>query len=270
MGLWLRRCRRWAPVAGALAVLLVAAASVEGERAQRGELIVSLDGDITPRRLPRDRPAPVSLRLSGELRTADRSPLPRLRSVELDLAGSGALDTRGLAVCPRRRLVATEPATALAACAPALVGHGRLSVAVFLPHQRPFTVHATLRAFNGRLPGGRRVVWMHVYSADPPTAFVLPFVVHRRRGDLGTALVSEIPDDLGPAPHLARFAMSFGRTWLWHGMRHSYVSGSCPLPPCFTAGVFPFARATYRFTGGRTVGTEIVRGCRVSPKGKRR
>jgi hypothetical protein len=247
----------------ALLLLLAMAGSVEGERVQRGELIVSLDGGVSPRRLPRARQAPVRLRLSGEVRTADRSPLPRLRSIELDLAGSGSLDTGGLGVCPRRRLIAAEPAAALAACGPALVGHGRLAVVVFLPHQKPFRVHASLRAFNGRLSGGRRVVWMHVYSADPPTAFVLPFAIRRRRGDFGTTLVGRVPADLGPAPHLARFQMIFGRTWRRHGERHSYLSGSCPLPPRFTAGFFPLARVTYRFVGDQTTGTEIVRGCRV-------
>jgi hypothetical protein len=217
----LKRCRRWAPLAGALAVLLLAAASVEGERVQRGELIVSLDGGISPQRLPRDRPAPINLRISGEVRTADGSPLPRLRSVELDLAGSGSLDTRGLPVCPRRRLLAADPATAQAVCGPALVGHGRLSVAVFLPNQPPFRVHASLHAFNGLLPGGHRVVWLHVYAADPPSSFVLPFVIRHRRGIFATALFAAIPDDLGPWPHLARFEMTFGRTWLWHGARHA-------------------------------------------------
>jgi hypothetical protein len=248
----------------AAALLLSAAASVNGERVQRGSLVVSLDGGISPRRLPRDRPAPVTLSLSGELRTVDGSELPRLRSVEFELAGSGALDTRGLGSCPRRQLVNALPPAALAACSSSLVGRGHLNVAVFLPGQAPFRVHATLRAFNGRLSSGRRVVWVHVYSADPPAVFILPFAVHRHSGrSFGFSLLSRIPAGLSPWPHLARFEMSFGRTWRWHGARHSYVSGSCPLPPRFTAGVFPFARATYRFTAARKISTEIVRGCQA-------
>ena len=179
------------------------------------------------------------------------------------LTGGGALDTRGLPACPRARLIAAEPATALAACGRALVGHGSLAVKVHLPGQRPFNFHASLRAFNGRLPGGGRAVWLHVHGADPPSSFILPFVVRRRPGDFATALVATVPPDLGPWPHLARFEMTLGRHYAWRGERHSYLSASCPLPPRFTAGVFPFARATYSFARDHTLATEIVRGCRV-------
>ncbi len=242
--------------------LLVAAAGADGERTQRGELIVSLDGGLSPRRLPRHRTAPVSLRLAGELRTADGSPLPRLRRIELDLAGSGALETRGLPLCPRRKLIAADPATALAVCGAALIGRGSLRVAAFIPGQRPFNVHASLRAFNGRLAGGRRVAWLHVYTNRPVSSFVLPFVIHRRSGAFATALTATVPRGLGPWPHLARFSMTLGRRYGRRGAR-SYIGGSCPLPPRFSAGFFPLARATYELSGGTSIATEIVRGCRV-------
>jgi hypothetical protein len=57
--------------------------------------------------------------------------------------------------------------------------------------------------------------------------------------------------------------MTFGRRFLVHGERRSYLSASCPVPPRFTAGVFPFARAAYRIADGRELSTMIVRGCRV-------
>jgi hypothetical protein len=266
MGAAARRAPLWAWAALALsgvALLGLDPPPTAAEQTQGRGVVVSLDGGVAPRKLPRTAAAPVRIRLSGSLRTLDRAPLPRLRRIELALTGGGVLDTRGLAACPRARLAAAEPATALAACGRALVGHGSLAVKVHLPGQRPFDFHASLRAFNGRLPGGGRAVWLHVHGADPPSSFVLPFAVRRRPGDFATALVATVPPDLGPWPHLARFEMTLGRRYAWRGERHSYLSASCPLPPRFTAGVFPFARATYAFAQGHTLATEIVRGCRV-------
>jgi hypothetical protein len=255
---------------GVLATLVVAALlgglaveEAHGERRQQGNLIVSLDGRISPRKLPRHQLAPASVHLSGELRTTDGSTLPRLRKVELEMAGRGALNTRGLPICRRGRLDSISPEDALEACGEALVGRGRVDVEIFLPHQKPFAFHATLRAFNGRLPAGRRAVWLHVYGSDPPSSFVLPFFVHRRPGDFGTALVAVVPPDLGPWPHLARFELTLSRRFSHRGRPRSFLNAECPVPAAFTAGIFPFARATYSFAGDRTISATIVRGCRV-------
>ena len=252
-----------AALLAAALVALAAAGLARGERAQRGNLIVSLDGHISPRRLPRHTPAPASVVLSGQVSTADRSPLPRLRRVELDIAAPGGIDTRGLPVCPRRRLLSATVAEALAACGSSLVGHGRLGVDFFLPGQAPFAFAASLRAFNGRFADGSPAVWLHVYGSSPPSAFVLGFARRHGAGDFPTRLIATLPANLGPWPHLARFKMTFGRRFAYRGTRHSFLSANCPLPPRFTAGIFPFARATYAFDGGSTVSTAIARGCRV-------
>jgi hypothetical protein len=258
-----RRAALGCVAAVAVAALLIAAGLATAERTQQGELIVSLDGGIAPLRLPRHEPAPASVHLSGEARTADGSPLPQLHRVELALGGRGALDTRGLPVCRRSQLVAATPGGALTDCGDALIGHGRLDVEVFIAEQEPFDYHATLRAFNGPLRDGRHVVWLHVYGPRPPSSFVLAFVVRRRHGAFPTALVATLPPGLGPWPHLARFQMTFGRRFAYRGVPHSFLSADCPLPPRFTAGIFPFARATYYFPDSGSVSTTIVRGCRV-------
>jgi hypothetical protein len=247
-----------------VAALVGFAASMAGaEVVQRGDLVVSLGGAVVPRKLPRREPVPVSVALRGEAHTADGAPLPRLARIELDLAGSGKLDTRGLAVCHRGQLLSASPAEALAACDGALVGQGRLEVEVFLEDQAPFTFDASLRAFNGRGRGGARLVWLHVFGADPPSSIVLAFHIRHTAGAFPTALVARVPADLGPAPHLARFQMTLGRRFAYRGRSRSYLSADCPLPPRFTAGIFPFARARYSFVDGESATTTIVRGCRV-------
>jgi hypothetical protein len=243
-------------------ILEALAEPAQGERKQRGEVIISLDGGISPLRLPRDRPAPISVHLEGGLRTDDGSLLPRVTKVEIGLPTEGRISTRGLPSCSARRLRHAKPPSALAACRSALVGRGRLEAKVALPEQGPFTVRAPLLLFNGRAPGGRRAILVHAYARRPPTVVVLPFVLRRRPGAFGRALVADLPPALGPWPRFARFEMTLSRRYAYRGQRRSFLSASCPAPPRFTGGFLSLARSTYTLAGGRRIEVEIARGCR--------
>ena len=249
-----------------LAVLLVlgglAAGLAQGERTQEGSLIVSLDGGLDPLALPRERQAPVSVRLEGGLQTTDGALLPRVTKMEVGLPVQGVVSTRGLPICSQRRLRNTTRAEALAACGPAQVGSGRLAADVLLPNQEPFRVHASLLAFNGEV-GGRRAVLMHAFAADPPTVVVLPFVLSHRKGRFGRVLSTELPPTLGPWPHFARFEMTLFRRYDYRGHRRSYLSAACPAPPRFPVGYFSLAQARFTLLDGRQVTTEITRSCRA-------
>jgi hypothetical protein len=247
----------------ALVGALALAAVANAERVQRGNLIVSLDGSFAPLTLPRDRRAPVSVHLDAGLRTADRSVLPLVTRVELGIPGRRAITTRGLPTCTPRRLRNTTNEKALELCRPALVGTGRLVVQVKIPDQDPFMVHARLLAFNGRAHG-RRAVIIHGISNNPPTVVALPFLIERRPGKFGTALVAYPPRNLGPWPRVARFEMDFSRHYTYRGRHFSYVSASCPIPKQNTAGFFSFAKATFTLAGGRLISTAIPRSCRAT------
>ncbi|HET7590854.1 MAG TPA: hypothetical protein VFK14_11820 [Solirubrobacterales bacterium] len=233
-----------------------------GEQTQRGQLISALGGELRPLALPRDHPAPVAVHLEGRLRTADGSLLPRVTRLELGLPGQGVLSTKGLPVCPARRLRNTRSVEALAACGPALVGRGQLEAVVALPGQDPIAVHARLLAFNARI-GRRRAVLLHAGAASPPTAAVLPLLVSRGSGRFGKALRGRIASALGPWPRLRRFEVTLFRRYDYRGSRRSYLSASCPIPASLTAGFFSFARVSYRFAGGAQIATGIARSCRA-------
>lgn len=235
----------------------------DGERAQRGDLIVSLDGEITPLRLPRDHRAPVAVHVDAGLKTSDGSLLPRVTRIELGLPAQGVISTRGLPVCALRRLRDAKPAEALAACGSSLIGRGDLESFVAVPHQDPFPVRARLLAFNGRVDGHRAVL-VHSYSSDPPTVAVVPFLIRPGAGRFGTALVASLSSALGPWPHLVRFRVTLFRRFAHRGESRSYLSASCPVPPSLTAGFFSLARVTFSLAGGRTIGVAIARGCRAS------
>jgi hypothetical protein len=251
----------------AIAFLLMAAvlgaALAHGERAQKGNLIVTLKGGISPRKLPRDRPAPVAVHLAGGIETSDGSPLPRVNWIKLELAWRGQLFTHGLAVCPRARLRSTDSRHALEFCGAALVGRGQLFAKIFVPNQAPFGVHARLLAFNGRTETGRPAVWVHAYSSNPPVSFVLPFTVRHQPGAFRTVLVTTIRRSVGPWPHVANFQITVSRDFSYRGKKRSYLTASCPIPSNFTAGFLSFARATYTFADGRQLRPQTVRSCRA-------
>jgi hypothetical protein len=246
----------------ALLAILAFVAVAQGERVQRGNLIVRLDGRFAPLILPRDHKAPVSVHLDAGLQTADGSVLPRVTRVELGIPGQGAITTHGLPTCTRRRLRNTTTEKALQLCRPALIGSGRMTAQVAIPGQDPFIVHARLLAFNG-LVHGRRAVIVHGISIRPPTVVALPFLIELRPGKFGTVLVAHLPRNLGPWPRFARFEMDFFRRYVSDGRRFSYLSASCPIPKILTAGFFSFAKATFTLADGRRISTGIARSCRA-------
>ena len=245
---------------GGLALLAVPAGA---ERTQSGNLIVSLDGGISPRKLPRHERAPVSVHLAGGIHTSDNAPLPRVDRLKLELAWRGLLFTRGLPVCPQVRLRGIDSQQAISSCGGALVGRGQLYAKIFVPNQAPFGIRANLLAFNGQTKVGRPAVLVHAYTTDPPVSFVIPFAVHRQKGAFRTVLVTTLKRSVGTWPHVSNFRIEVARDFIYHGKRHSYLSASCPVPPKFTAGFLSFARATYTFAGGEELAIESVRSCRA-------
>ena len=250
-------------LAGLFLLVAAFAGLASAERAQYGQLIVWLDGGLSPLRLPREHRAPVSLTIDGGLQMSDRSDLPRVVKVGFAVPGQGVITTHGLPRCDRSRLRGADTDTALQVCRPALVGHGELDAQVVLPGQAPFWIRARLLMFNASPIGGKKVVLMHAYSSDPPIWAVLPFVIRHEDGWLGTRLSATVPDSLGPWPRLARFKLDLSRDYFAGGENRSFISASCPLPPRLQAGFFSLTRVTYTLAGGQRVSTGITRGCRA-------
>ena len=247
---------------GLLFVLLAwSVGAASGERSQRGDLIVALQGQISPLRLPRHEPAPVRLHLEGGLLTADGTLLPRVDRVEIGFPTQGVISTQGLPVCTVRQLLNATSEGALAACRPALIGHGSVEADVLLPDQGAFRIDARLLVFNGPRRHGHRLLLLHGYAPKLPTTVVLPFRLERHRGRFGITIGADLPAALGPWPHLARFTLDLGRRYSFRGRPRSFISASCPIPPIFTEGFVSLARITYTLNGGREVRQAITRRC---------
>jgi hypothetical protein len=247
-----------------IAVILLGASAVWGERTEVGSLIVSLDASISPHSLPRRRYVPATLSIHTTFRTKDGTLTSRLKGLTIDLSNRGKLVNKGLPSCTVRRLEPSSVRRAIDLCGSALVGRGRLHAIVSLPEQSPFQFRAKLLAFNGPPGRGQRTILVLAYGGSPPTSFVLPFVIHRNGFDLGTRLTTKVPEDAGANAHIGGFTIVIKRTFTYRGKQRSYINADCPVPRGFTAGIIPFARAIYHFADTKSVTTVIARGCRVA------
>lgn len=245
--------------AGSLVLPLLASAEVE----QKNGVRVSVNGSMSPDRLPRNGTAPVAVSFSGEIGSTKAGGPPQLEQISIAINSHGKLDTRGLARC---RMGSIDPSTtkeAIAICRSSLIGEGSFSANVKLPEQSPFPSEGKVLAFNGRLRG-RPAVFAHIYGTQPvPTSIVLPFSVARTGGTYGTLLTASLPRVTGDWGYVTGIAMTLKRQFTYRGKPASYLSAGCPAPPGFRKVFFPLARTTFSFAGGLDVSSTLNRSCRV-------
>jgi hypothetical protein len=256
--------RRALTVSLAILALLLGAGVARGELAQGGNILVSLNGRITPQALPRFELAPVTVEVEGGIRTFNGASPPPLRRITIAINRHGRMSNAGLPVCPAGLIESTTSEQALARCGAARVGYGSISANVVLPQISPFPAQGRLLAFNGRLHG-KPVILAHIYGANPvPTTFVLPFSIeHRRSGTFGTMLSAKLPPIAADWGYINNIELTIHRRYRSAGRSHSFLSANCPVPQGFAGAVFTFARGTYSFANGQTVSTALTRVCRV-------
>ena len=243
-----------------LGFVVVAQAEVQ----QEGNLIVSFDGGISPRTLPRVGTAPVAVSVETGIRSSDGTdPPPQLRSISIGINRNGKLFDRGLPTCRVREI---QPATIRAArriCGGAIVGSGHVQVRVHLTNQPPFTFTGPLLAFHAERAGGKRRILAQVYGIRPPSAFILSFKILKRKGTFGTLIRTTLPAPARKWAYVTGFDMRLKRIYTYNGRRHSFVSAGCAAPVGFPGAVFPFAKASFEFADGRRVTSTLIRDCKV-------
>lgn len=250
------------------AVLVVAvltclsAAPASAELAQKGNLFIRFDGGLSPNSLPRKALAPIGLRIEGTIRSLSGE-RPRLNRIRIALNRGGRLTTRGLPVCPRRRLGGTTTVEALQKCDPALVGAGGVVVRTALENQPPTTLRGELLLFNSRV-GRRAAILAHVYIANPtPVTARIVFEIRRRQGAFGTVITAQLPASITRNVTLKSIFFQLKRSYRFRGRQRSYLSAACAAPPGFPGATFPFAHATFGFDDGRSLSSLLIRSCRV-------
>lgn len=250
------------PILIALFTLGAGAASNATTVQQEG-VVVTFNAGFTPRDLPRDRPAPVSVEVKGKVRTADGSHPPALRNLEIELNRNGHLDSDGLAVCRASTLQSTSTRTALARCRRARVGSGSFHAVVTL--DREIETSGEIVAFNSRLQG-REALLLHLFAGIPVRfTLVVPLKIgHRKEGEFGTVLRAKIPKLAGGLGSVTEIELAVGRRYSSHGERRSYVSAACGAPAHLAGALFHFARASFRFEDHRQINPPaLLEGCSV-------
>lgn len=233
------------------------------EVTQEGNLRVSFTGGIAPSALPRRGAAPVKVTFGGEIKTLDGQAPPQLRTISLALNRNGRLDYRGLPACHYHQIHPASTKEAIETCPNSVIGKGSFSANVLLPEQSPFPSTGQVTAFNG-IFHGRHVVFAHVYGTTPlPQSQVLVFELGRTAGTFRTTLTAQLPQVAAEWGYVSGVTLSLGRVFSFKGRERSFVSAGCPAPAGFSAAVFSFARASFGFEDGRTLGVTMTRGCRV-------
>jgi hypothetical protein len=245
-------------VAAALALIALLATAAFGETVHADNLIVSIEGAVSPTKLPKKTPAPITLKVSGSIATADGTHVPALKTLALKFDRHGHIYTRGLPTCTVGKLQSTVTTQAKRVCGAALVGSGRVMAEIALPEQAPFDAGGPLLIFNGTPKGGRPVLIMHVYAHVPaPTTFVTTGVIGKASGKYGTQTVIKIPTIVAGQGSLTSFEATIHKTWTYKGRKRSLLAASCPTGSLFAHGEFSFADRT-------EISGDVVKSCTPS------
>jgi hypothetical protein len=233
------------------------------ELTQKGSLRVTLEGKLSPHALPRQGVAPVRATVGTKIATTDAKSPARLRRISIAINRNGHFEPKGLPVCPIDHIQPATTATALATCRASLVGEGFFSAKVLLSQQAPFPSAGKIYAFNSVIDGHPAIL-AHVYGNKPvPTSFTLPFLLHSSKGTFGTTLSASLPEATGKSAYVTGISLSLFRRFSYRGKQRSYISAGCPAPKGFSKAIFPFAKASLAFAGGRKVESTLVRSCGV-------
>lgn len=244
-------------LAGALTVVVAGLAAAEKPTVVRaGNLVLKINGGVSPRALPRNRLAPITLHASGTIGTTDGTQPPALREVTIDFDKHGTINAKGLPVCQPGKLQATDTQHAKEACKGAIVGTGKTRVRVAFAEQAPFESSGPLVLFNGGVHGGVTTMFIHAYVDVPaPTAIVTRVRIKKiHKGRYGTRAIASVPVIAGGSGSVIQFNLAVHRIFKRGGKKQSYL-----LAKCANGHLFAHAAATYR--NGPTMEGDVVRAC---------
>ncbi len=241
----------------AAALLLVGAVSAGALRLHLGPLVVDTDGGFTPTTLPKHHYAPIKLHGYGKISTEDGSIPPALRQIVIWFDKHGEVETRGLPVCTKAKLTATDVRQARRNCRGAIVGKGFGKAIVYFAESRPIVATSPITIFNGPRVHGNPTVFAHAYLAVPaPATYVVPIEIQKvHNGRYGFKTVAEIPEIAHGSGVPVYGRLEIGREWVFKGQRLSYANASCPDGRLQAKGFF-------KFDDGTSLQGEVLKKCK--------
>jgi hypothetical protein len=252
----MNRARAIALLLGAALVSAALPASTSrAEVAQEQGVRVTVQGNLSPTKLPRRGSAPVGVSVSGRIEALEQGELPQLKAMSIAINSAGTLDVRGIPHCRINHINPSTTQQALAICRSSLIGEGSFSANVVLPEQSPFPSAGKLLAFNGTI-GRRPAIFAHVYGTQPlSTSYVFAFKVRRTKGTFGTILEASFPRATGEWGYITGISLNLRRS--------RFMEAGCPAPAGFSRVLFPFARTSFDFAGGLDIQSTLTRSCKA-------
>lgn len=252
-----------------LALALVLALALGGASAAAATVIqtegvrLAVDGELSPKKLPRDGDAPISVAVGWDISTADGTAPPKLKSLQIEINRHGRLDYTGLPSCPYPKIQPASTQRALAGCRPSLVGRGVFTAEIALRGQEgSYETKGQLLLFKGEQKG-KPLLYGQIYSAHPfASSFVIPFEIKtKRKGVYGTVLAATLPKALRSWGNLIGIQMKLQRRYSYKGRRHSFLSAGCPAPKGFRQASFHLARTSFSFFDGKELSSTVSGNC---------
>jgi hypothetical protein len=243
---------------GALIGLTVAgiATAEKPVTVRAGNLILTFNGEFSPKVLSKTKPTPITLTVSGGIKTVDGTHPPALKEVIVETDKNGAINVKGYPVCKASQLQSQDSKHAKAICGKAILGEGTTDVQIQFPEQNPIPVHSPLILFNGGVKGGVTTLFVHAYITVPTPAAIVTTVKVKKihNGRYGVKSVASVPKIAGGSGSVTAFDLKVGKTFTYKGKKVSVLTAKCPDGKLQGKGTAVFADGT-RATG------EVVRTC---------
>jgi hypothetical protein len=175
--------------------------------------------EVSPSRLSQTNPTPARLRLSGGDWIHANEPAAAMRGLQFQLDKRFVLDVKGIpnvkgipgcmpGRSPRRAVGAVRKA-----CAPAVVGNGRIGVEVRFPGQPPVPVESEVVILNGGVAGRTTTLYVYAFFSAPVTAAVsIPVKVRKVDEErFGWKAVVTVPKIAGGSGSIASYSLRLQR-----------------------------------------------------------
>jgi hypothetical protein len=248
---------------GVAVAALACASLAHAAVVQEGNLRITLNSQIQPYKLPRDKPSPIAVFVAGHLQAPHGGIPSQLQKMTVKVNRHGLLQSKGLPVCRIEQLQPASTERALANCGDAVIGSGQFWAHIVLPDQGAYGSRGRLLIFNGR-KNGHPVLLTHIFTSNPFfSSFVITFAIKKIKGTYGTELTASLPEALGSWGYVDRIKLTLKRKYSFKGKELSYFNSACPAPKGVKRIVFPLAEASFDFAEGLTLTTKVEKACAV-------
>jgi hypothetical protein len=237
---------------GALLALTVAGVASAGNKpvtVRAGNLELTFNGGFSPTVLSKTKPTPISLNISGAVKTLDGTHPPALKEFILETPKEGSVNVKGLPVCKSSQLQSQDTKHAEAICKSAIIGSGTTKVEIAFPEQAPIFANSKLIVFNGGFSGGTTTLFIHAYITVPTPAAIVT-TVKIKKTSKGLISVASIPKIAGGSGSVVNFSLAI--------TKKGVLTLTCPT------GKIP-AHGTAVFSDGTKASASVIRTC--TPKG---